>query len=249
MTLPERLQARFLGKLTSTPAGRAYILATLADAESSDEGQVFDLLAQRVDDEPLQKMIRVHQADEERHAGLFWDEVDRQGVGRPHVPDDIKLIRRLDAELGGGLLERGVRSDLDVMKAYLVLQVIEERAITQFELLATHFARHDAQAARVIAEVARDEQRHLRYCHAIARRYAPDATVHAGTLAEIRRVEAEAFLDNSRANLRHVLDRGLYPAGRLELAGWRWLQRLDRDRQPLPVTSYWGQRPSQTLAA
>ena len=64
-------QARFLDRMLAHPRGRAHVLSTVADAEDTDEGAVFDKLVAQVDDPELHKMIRIHQADEKRHAQLF----------------------------------------------------------------------------------------------------------------------------------------------------------------------------------
>ena len=90
------------------------------------------------------------------------------------MPNELKLIDRLDRAVGG-FFAQPIRDRRDVMQAYLMLQVIEERALTQFALFEVAFRGSDDETADVIAGIARDEERHLKYCHAIARRYAPDA--------------------------------------------------------------------------
>lgn len=222
-----KLQRRYLSRLIAHPKGRAHLLTQLADAEDSGEGAFFDRLLAKVDDPQLQKMIRRHAEDETRHARMFRECAERHGVAADPIPDDLRLIDRLDAATGR-LFDRGIQSRTDVMEAYLLLQVIEERAITQFELFEEVFRRVDPATADVLAEIARDEERHLKYCHAIARRYAPDAATLDETLARFRRLEARAFAENSRANMRWLMARRYVALGRVERVFWLGLARLNR---------------------
>ena len=247
----ELINQRLMERLLSTPWGRAHVLSLLADAEDSDEGAIFELLETRVGDEQLQKLVRIHKQDEKRHAQMFTACVARQGVDPGPVPEHLKLIRRIDAVLGG-IFEGGVETDLDVMQAYLVLQVIEERAITQFTFMAPIMRRFDPASADVMDEVASDEVRHLKYCQAIARRYAPSENEREETLRRYRQVEARCFSDNGRANLQHILANELAPQRPLEYFLWRALVRLPV-RRPEATTSHFAtdestSRADQTLA-
>jgi hypothetical protein len=198
----------YLDHLLSTPAGRAHVLTLMADAESNGEGQVFDRALARVEDPEVARLIRRHAADEVRHAQLFRDAAARQGVPIREAPANLRLIDRLSRALGGAL-DQEIQSRTDIMRMYLLLQVIEERALTQFSMFEPAFASVDPVTATTIGQVRRDEERHLKYCHAIARRYAPDAATLAQTLATYRDVEARVFAENSRANLRYAIDHGL----------------------------------------
>src|SRR5437762_979970 len=134
----ERVSLRFLRHVVATPAGRAYILQQVADAESSDEGAIFDHLLARVDDPELRRLVKRH------------------------------------------------------------------------------------------AEDAKDEDRHLKSCHAIARRYAPDALTHAETLARFRRAEAEVFTETSSLNMDHILAHGLAKLSPPQRAFWRGFGQVAR---------------------
>src|SRR5688572_9750926 len=162
--LNETLRRRYMTRLLQNPRGRAHVLTQLADAEASGEGAVFDRLLSHVDDPKLQKMIRRHAADEIRHAEMFRSCLPRTGVAAAEVPAELRLIDRLDAATGH-LLDRGIRGPEDIMEAYLLLQVIEERAITQFRFFEEIFREIDPETADVIAAIAKDEERHLKYCH------------------------------------------------------------------------------------
>jgi len=250
MNLAERLTERFVDKLASSPRGRAHVLHQAADAEDSDEGELFRRLLSYVEDEELARMIRRHEADEKEHARLFRACVARQGFAPPPVPEHLKLLHRIDHALGRKAGEAPkIESREDVMRTYLVLQVIEERATNQFELFERNFRRHDAESADVFARVIKDEERHLRYCHAIARRYAPDPETHARVLAELRTIEARCCSENSRANLVYVLEHGIVDAGPVDKLFWRGVSRTSNALGVYPRTAFWGTPPAQAPSA
>jgi rubrerythrin len=141
------------------------------------------------------------------------------------VPAHLKLLDRLDA-LAGRVMDQPVRTDEDVMQAYLMLLVIEERAIQQFTAFIAGFDLVDRETSDVFRAIAKDEERHLRYCHAISKRYAPDAATWARELARFRKLEAQAFAENTAANLQHTFDSGLHAAGPVERMLWRGLTTL-----------------------
>jgi rubrerythrin len=176
MELGDRLTLAFMTQMFSQPRGRAHLLSMAADAEASGEGRVFEELLKRKDDAELSRLVVRHRDDEIRHAELLEArcKVNAAQAGEeiPKVPAHLRLIDRLDRALGG-FFSRELATDEDVMRAYLVLQVIEERAITQFELYVAAMKDVDPETAATFAEIGKDEARHLRYCHAIARRYAP----------------------------------------------------------------------------
>lgn len=239
MNLQTLLQRRFVDRLVSTPEGRAHVLAVCADGESNGEGQVFDRALAKADDPEVAQLIKRHAADEVRHAVLFQEQVDRQGVGQPHVPDSVKVVDNLDRALGG-LMDRPIESRTDIMHMYLVLQVIEERAITQFAVMERAFRAVDPIAADVFVEIAKDEERHLKYCHAIAKKFRPDEATHAEALARYRRVEGEVYARVTAANTRWNLDRGYVKFSPVETMLWRGLASVTgRRARPMP-TPYWG---------
>lgn len=222
----QNLTVAFLDRVASTAAGRAFMFSQAAEAEGSDEAGFFDLLRQRVDDPSLQKLIKRHEEDEQRHAAMFEACAQRQGVYVGPVPEELKLIDRIDRKLGG-FFDKPVETDEDVMRAYLLLQVIEERAATQFALMEPIVRRYDPQSADVFAEIAKDEERHLKYCRAISRRYAPSEAVRTRTLAQYRELEAEAFSENSAANMAEIIDRNLAGFGMMERIKWQGVRMLN----------------------
>ena len=125
-------------------------------------------------------------------------------------------------------MDRPISCDRDIMDAYLLLLVIEERALEQFGQFIVAFDAVDRETADTFRSIERDEQRHLRYCHAISRRYAPNDIVWAETLTKFRKLEAQAFAENSEANMVHAFDHGLFPASTVERGVWRMLLKLGR---------------------
>jgi len=238
-TLNEKMTARFLTGLLATPDGRAHLLNQVADAEATGESAIFEHLLAHVEDQKLRHMVERHQADEVRHAELFRECLQRTGVEPTPVPPHLRLLDRLDA-LAGGVMSRPVKDDRDVMIAYMMLLVIEERAVTQFQQFIPAFEVVDPQTADVFRSVARDEERHLRYCHAISRRYSTGEAAWEANLLHFRTLEARAFADNSRANMEHVFENRIHSANFLERALWRSVHTLAASTGEGPRTRFWG---------
>lgn len=215
-TLRVTVSRAFLASLLASPEGRAYVLTQAAIAEGTDEGAIFDHVAKRVGDPELHRMVKKHAHDEERHAALFFACADRQGVPRPHIPEHLRVLTILDRRLG--VFGRPMASDRDVMDAYLVLQVIEERAIEQFSMVEPVMRRFDTQTADAILSIAKDEERHLRYCRAISKRYAPSDEERTARLVEFREAEAVAFREHQQASVEYMLTQHVMPAG----PTWFW---------------------------
>jgi rubrerythrin len=236
MNLRERLTVRFTDRVITSPEGRAHLLNQCADAEGNGENGFFDHMLAHVDDPALHKLIAKHREDELRHEQLFLAARDRTGIDPGPVPAELKLIDRLDRAVGG-FFAQPIRDRRDLMQAYLMLQVIEERALTQFALFELAFAGVDPKTAEVIGEIAADEERHLKYCHAIARRYAPDERTHDDTLAELRQLEARAFAENGRANMQYLFDRGFVAVNPVEKWFWKAVNGLSARSAP-PLTRF-----------
>lgn len=245
-----RLMRRYVSQLVATPRGRAHILSQAADAENNGEGQFFDALLSRVDDPELNKMIRIHQADEVRHAAMFRAAAERQGVPLVPVPDELKLIDRLDRKLGSTFFTREISTRTEIMEAYTLLQVVEERAVTQFAIFEPAFRAVDPVSADVFKAIGKDEERHLKYCHAISKRYAPDDFTLARTLRRFRELEAVTFAENGRANMRYSLRHGLLDATLGGMLGW-WalagLSEMIRGADPTPFLGGADERPGHAI--
>jgi rubrerythrin len=225
MTFLDSLTLVFMKQMLRTPKGRAHFLTQVADAENNDEGAIFAALKTRTSDPQLQRMVTRHAADEERHAQILLERADAQGLPRPVIPEHLKLLHRLDEALGG-LVFKPIETNEDVMRMYLVLQVIEERAVNQFWLFQRALRDFDPKSADVFDSIEADEQRHLKYCHAIARRYAPSAQMHEETLARFRDVEAKVFAQNTLRNLNWALQQGLLEVSAPMKAAWWALGRV-----------------------
>jgi rubrerythrin len=236
MNLRDRLSLRFIDRVITSPEGRTHLLNQCADAEGNGENGFFEHILAHVDDPALAKMITKHRDDELRHETLFLAARDKTGLDVGPVPNELKLIDRLDRAVGH-FFDQPIRDRRDIMQAYLMLQVIEERALTQFALFETAFRRVDPETADVIAEIASDEDRHLKYCHAIARRYAPDERTQTETLRELRQLEARCFAENGRANMEHLFDRGWVAVGPVEKLFWNAVNGLSARSEP-PLTPF-----------
>lgn len=236
----------YVRRLVSTPEGRAHVLSQLAEAESSGEAKIFEQVLGNVADPKLQRRIRRHQADEIRHAELFRGCLARTGVEVGPVPAELRIVERLDAALDG-FLERRITDRRGVMEAYLILQVIEERAVQQMPLFVEAFQDRDPETSRILAGVVRDEARHLLYCQAIAKEYAPSEAERIATLGRLRLIEARVFKDNQTANLAHTLSRG-YTGGLWARLFWSSLGTLARVLPGLPLTAFYREPSSPQLA-
>lgn len=196
-------------RLLASPRGRAFHLSWMAQAEEADEG-VFDELLSRVDAPDLHKMIRTHADDEKRHARLLRRCVARVGVSPEPVPDDLHYIQRIRHMLGATDLEAVFAGGAtSIMHIFAMLQVVEERGVSQFPLVECALRRVDPESAGVVAEIIHDEQRHVKYARAISRRYAADQATLEQVLEVSREVEGRAFVENEQAYLRFAVEHDL----------------------------------------
>jgi rubrerythrin len=249
MSLHLKLSELFMNQVAETKEGRAWILTQMADAEGGEGGelQVFEALEAYVDDEKLQKMITIHKDDELRHEALFRERVAALGVPSPIIPREQKLLLRLDDAVQ--IFKKPIASDAAVLDAYLVLLVVEERATAQFAMTKRVFEkRGDHETARVLDEVERDEARHLKYCHAITKRYAANESERQKRIDEIRTLEARIFLENGRGNVRYALERGFIQSAPWR-AFWKTLQALTAKRSLIPPTAFEEMREQGLVAA
>ena len=225
-----------LSRLVASPRGRAFLFSFMADAEEADEG-AFDRLVAKVDRPDLQKMVRTHQEDEERHARLMRECVARTGVAAEPLPAHLRIVDRID-RLTGNAFRAGFPDDppeLGVVKVYALLEAVEERGVTQFGLIARALRPHDPRSAAVIDAIVRDEERHVRYARAIARRYAPDARALEEARADARAIEARAFEDHGRAFTAYLTSAGLLGASAPERAFWRVMGAAGALAGPTPA--------------
>src|SRR5437588_573618 len=206
MTILERLNLRYMKKLFASAEGRAHVLAQAADGESSGESAIFENALAQVDDPELQRVISRHREDELRHERLFRERLAAQNADYT-LQEELRLVPRVDRE-AGGVVDRPVRDSRGVLEAYSFLQSLEERAVFSFGLFIRAFEAVDPETARVVGEVLEDEKRHLKYCVAIARRYARDEEERLEVLQRMRAAEARAFHANQMANLEYPLAKG-----------------------------------------
>ncbi len=231
MNLEQMVATTMMKPILRTPRGRALLLAQTAEAEDNGEAVLFDQALEWVDDPRFRKMIERHQSDEIRHGRMFRECARRQGVDVGALPDELKVLEHLDVACDG-FFSRPLSSIEDVVRAFALLQALEERAVVQFAFFGPLFGRYDPETGAVFAEVAKDEARHLLYCRAITRHYAPDAQSLEAELARARRAEAVAFRKTEKATAAH-LDRMEVIESPILRAVWRAL--TGRDASPRPA--------------
>jgi len=236
MKLTDRLTVRFASKLASTPQGRAHILNLASDAEGSDEGRIFDAIEGMVQDDALKKVVQRHREDELRHQKLFGDAAIRNGGKLHPAPPELRLLDRIDDKTGG-FLSKPITTERDAAMAYLVLLVVEERALNQFALLEQAFRPVDPASADVFVQISKDEARHLRYCHAVAKKYLPDDTERQAEIVRLRQLEAEAFRENQMAMMDFAFEHNLMPGGFTQVM-WGFLGNMGRALGGLPFTRF-----------
>jgi rubrerythrin len=212
---------RFLACLVATHRGRAYLMNALTDAEEADEQGVFDKLIADVCDPTLKKVVRRHRDDETRHGAMMTACLARSGFARVPNPDHLRIVPYIARALADGDGDSYLAGKSGVFEAYLFLRVLEERAVAMYPKFAAAFEPYDQQTAEVVRQIATEEQRHVKYAHAICRAYAPDEVTHAHKLAKFRDAEARAFAKHGRAVIRHVLAHNLIDVSFPERALWR----------------------------
>jgi rubrerythrin len=208
----QTLTEEFFSRLVSSPRGRAFHLRLMTDHEEADEGLVFDSLLARIDDPSLHKMVERHSTDEKRHARMLRECAERTGAPPEPVPEELRVVHRMERKIGFGEAFF-VTHQMGVMEAYVLLGVLEERAVQQYPVYARAVAHVDPASAAAIASIARDEQRHVLYSRAISRRYAPDARTLGQVVDRFRRAEEIAFAEYNQAYWRIAAELGLVATG------------------------------------
>lgn len=247
MNLRERLSMSFLRRVIAKPEGRAHVLRELADAEGNGENGFFEVILAKMDDPQLRRLVEKHKADELRHEQLFLACAERTGAPVEPVPDEVKYVERVYQRTG--FYDKPIENGRDIMEAYLLLQAVEERSVIQFALMEQVFREVDPATADVFLVIIKDEERHIKYCDAIARRYAPDEASRVHVLRRMRELEAECFADNGRANMAYTFSRGYFDGGALVKFAFRTLQRLGARAGGLPLTPFFDEPAPAMVAA
>jgi rubrerythrin len=227
---------RFMRALISTPEGRAHILTQIADAEDNGEARVFDDALASVEDPQIKKLIARHREDEIRHGQLFRNAAKKTGITPAAIPDELKALWQLNQEIDG-FFDRPITDQRGVVTAYVVLLALEERAMEQFAMHREVFAEVDPEVAAIFEEVERDEERHLKYCHAITKMYADSEEERRAAIDDMRVKEARAFQRTQHANMAYIAEHRLMPSAWSRL-GWSIIGALGRFTTPLPMTRY-----------
>jgi hypothetical protein len=186
-------------------------------AEEGDEAGVFDQLIRKADDPELEKVVRRHKEDEERHAAMYRACLARNGLEERRIPDELLIIREVGREAGGAFAAgldagsaAGMQTREDVMNTYALLLAVEERGVQRFPLIGAEFRRiGDIETADTFDRITIDERRHTKYCTAIGRRYAPDSDTWDQAVKKYRAVEARAFERVGFAGVFYAIENGL----------------------------------------
>jgi rubrerythrin len=208
-TLDARLDRTVRRYIFSQPRSAGFALSSYADAEAGGEGQIFERALLRATDPALSKMIRRHMEDEQRHARLIDERRESLGLESSPIPAHLKLVDRLSAA-AGDVLDAKMDQDSDIARVYALLHVIEERAVEVFERSVTVLTDlGDHESAALFASIGEDEQRHLKYCRAIGRKYAGSDAAYVAMVEDMRIVEASVYAEVSRSFLKHMLTNGM----------------------------------------
>ena len=122
--------------------------------EEQGERYVSGWLLPFLEDARLARLAARHASDEARHAAGLRLAARRTGVEPAPVPRRLEILAGLDDALRGGLT-RAPRDRTEAGIACLILQVLEERSVRQFEIFARAFARADPHSAALFRDIAR----------------------------------------------------------------------------------------------
>lgn len=188
------------------PDAKAFALAAYADAEDSGEGQIFDRALHHVTDPRLRRMVERHRDDETRHARILRERRDALGLPIIGIPSHLELVDRL-SQAAGGVLDKAMDTGDHIADAWAMLYVIEERALDEFKRSGDALAAaEDAETSALFFSIRKDEERHLRYCTTVGRRYDPSG--FDTRIARMREIELTTYGAQSRAWTRHQLESG-----------------------------------------
>lgn len=221
--LPRQVFENFWSRLAATPAGRRHIYSFAIAAEQGDEHGVFDLLAEKAADIELKKLVRAHQADEERHAGLFEECLSRMRATREPIPDTLQIIRRM-----GGKFTSFQDHDQTVVELYAMLRAIEVRGVEQFPIIAEALRPYDEFGAGTFAEVAADEKRHVGFCDRIGSVEARSPALWRQAVKKYEEIERVAFLEHGIVSLRYAIRSGLIEPNLFENAGEKLITTYEK---------------------
>src|SRR6185436_14033400 len=162
-------QQMIYNMLAQTPGGQQLLLNMAIAGEEDEESLIYSQVNQHIDDAELKNLSLRHHDDEMRHAKLFRACLDRLGLDCIELPDELRILRGVHRT---GEYFNGVQSDDDIVNAYAMLFVIQQRGIEDYALTANAFDPVDPQTAEVYRSIINDERHHLNVCTTIGTRYA-----------------------------------------------------------------------------
>jgi hypothetical protein len=217
------------------PLAAGFAYSAYVDTESAGENQVFERALKRSTDPEIGRLIRRHQEDEIRHAALLDEHRIALGLAKFDIPPHLKMVDVLSAA-AGGVLDAPMDSDADIVAAYALLYVVEERAVEVFGRSVDVLEETgDLASARLFRSIGADERRHLKYCRAVGRKYAGSDEAFDREVDRFRDVEARVYGQVSRGFMKHMLVNGLISFPSVLGLGLRALMSLaDAVRLPAP---------------
>jgi hypothetical protein len=216
MPLHDSMNRRFLRQLVRTAAGRAHLYATFA-AESERYADLVGHAVARATDPAMVDALRRHHLDVGLHARAFRAASLGASPSQHEPHADLLLLPRVERAIGP--VWHDARPDgTGLMRALLLLRVIEERACVEYARVEPALREIDPAGAALVADVAIDTERHLRRLRALAREVAPDEDTLRAELRRIRDAEARAFAELGRELVRFAIVRELLDASPLDTA-------------------------------
>lgn len=173
--------------LAQTPGGQQLLLNMAIAGEEDEESLIYNQVNQHIDDTELKSLSSRHHDDEMRHAKMFRACLDRLGLDYTELPAELRILRGIHRT---GQYFNGVQSDEDIVSAYAMLYVIEQRGVEDYTLTANAFDVADPQTAAVYRSVIGDELHHLKVCTAIGTRYAGSEAAWQQAVAKAQQLEA-----------------------------------------------------------
>lgn len=129
----------------------------------------------------------------------------------------LNIVHVLDRQLGGPLLSGAIRSDDAAIRVYVIVELLERRAVREMGLLADALAARGRPQATMLLRIRADEGRHIRYCRAALRLYGRPLAEPGEPPSALEQYDV--------STVTYLLDIGLltFGAGPIERSAWRAL--------------------------
>ncbi|MDA8793400.1 hypothetical protein N9N67_09145 [Bacteriovoracaceae bacterium] len=207
-----KLTIKYLYSVLNSQKALNSLMFQLAEVEEGESGggeNLFDKAINYVKDPALKKMIEIHKLDEERHAkelkslirgDYYYDLEDRK---------DLSYLYLIEKRFFESLTN--IRNDIDLLKFFSILKVLEERAIENYQLyLRTGFKKKDF--IYLFQNIIKDEKKHLRFCDKVI------SSISSVNLSKKERIylsykemEEEIFYQITIGMMQFHVDKNIFP--------------------------------------